>query len=52
MPWLVEIADEFESEFNKLADAVRLELLALSCLLFPDRAPVVLSGIADDEPRS
>ena len=31
--WLVEIADEFESEFDELDNAVRLELLALSRLL-------------------
>ena len=33
MSWVVEIADEFEGEFDVLDNAVRLELLAVSRLL-------------------
>jgi hypothetical protein len=33
MSWLVEIADEFEPEFNALHENVRTEILALSGLL-------------------
>ncbi len=33
MGWLVKIADEFESEFDELDNAVRVELLAVSRLL-------------------
>jgi hypothetical protein len=31
--WLVEIADEFESEFDALHESVRAEILALSLVL-------------------
>lgn len=33
MSWVVEIADEFEREFDALDEAVQLEILALSRLL-------------------
>lgn len=33
MAWEVELADEFEAEFNAIAEAVRLEILAHSKLL-------------------
>lgn len=33
MSWVVEIADEFEAEFDELDNSVRLELLAVSRLL-------------------
>jgi len=33
MSWVVEIGDEFEPEFDKLHENVRIEILALACLL-------------------
>jgi hypothetical protein len=33
LSWVVEIGDEFELEFDALHEAVRTEILALSCLL-------------------
>jgi hypothetical protein len=33
VPWIVEIGDEFEPEFNNLHEDVRTEILALSRLL-------------------
>lgn len=33
MPWIVELGDEFEREFNELPEQVRIEILALSRLL-------------------
>ena len=33
MRWVVEIADEFEPEFDDLHENVRIEILALGCLL-------------------
>lgn len=33
MSWTVEIGDEFEPEFDNLHEDVRIEILALACLL-------------------
>ncbi len=33
MTWTVEIGDEFEPEFDALHEDVRIEILALTCLL-------------------